>query len=129
MMGLASCAVCTITSVRMPFSSVPGGRSAERSSGAATDCSFDIGASLQSREGLQCRTRAGPSLALATAFTGPWPDEFERAATQPIFRQVGQSDGDDAFDYRREAIRRGVHMLTSIASSDLRPSRKGSCAQ
>lgn len=59
------------------------------------------------------RWDARTKMALQSVFDGPWPDEFEDAATRGIFRQVGQT-ADDTLDYRREAIRRAIHTLTSI---------------
>jgi predicted nucleotide-binding protein len=59
------------------------------------------------------RWEARTKMALQSIFAGPWPDEFENAATGRIFRNVGQSE-DETFLYRQEAIRRGMHELTSI---------------
>jgi predicted nucleotide-binding protein len=59
------------------------------------------------------RWDARTRMALESVFDGPWPKEFADAATGGISRQVGQSE-DETFEYRKEAIRRGIHMLTSI---------------
>jgi predicted nucleotide-binding protein len=59
------------------------------------------------------RWDARTKMGLQSIFAGPWPDEFEGAATGRIFRNVGQTE-DETFSYRQEAIRRGVHELTSI---------------
>ncbi|MEA2364360.1 MAG: hypothetical protein QOD71_3505 [Thermoleophilaceae bacterium] len=59
------------------------------------------------------RWDARTKMALQTVFDGPWPEEFERAATGRMFRRVGQSP-DETLEYRKEAVRRGVHMLDSI---------------
>jgi predicted nucleotide-binding protein len=55
------------------------------------------------------RTKA----ALESVFEGPFPDEFYRAATRGITRQIGQSEATTVM-YRQEAIRDGVNMLVSI---------------
>lgn len=56
------------------------------------------------------RTKA----ALVSAFDGPYPDEFRRAATGAIVRSVVQ-DNSQTFRYRQEAIKRGINTLRSIA--------------
>jgi predicted nucleotide-binding protein len=55
------------------------------------------------------RTKA----ALASVFDGPYPDEFHSAATGAIVRNVVQ-DTAETFQYRREAIKRGINTLRSI---------------
>ena len=59
------------------------------------------------------RWDARTKMALKSIFAGPWPDEFSSAATGRIFRSVYQ-DESQTFEYRQEAIRRGIHELTSI---------------
>lgn len=59
------------------------------------------------------RWDARTTMALRTVFDGPWPDEFEAAATRGIYRQVGQS-ALQTLEYRKAALRRGIHMLHSI---------------
>lgn len=59
------------------------------------------------------RWDARTKIALQSVFDGPWPEEFEDAATRGIVRNVGQS-ADDTLEYREEAIRRAIHILTSI---------------
>ena len=59
------------------------------------------------------RWDARTKMALQTVFEGAWPDDFESAATGRIYRHVAQSN-DDTLEYRKEAVRRGMHMLASI---------------
>jgi predicted nucleotide-binding protein len=52
--------------------------------------------------------------ALQTVFpTSELPDEFGDAATGSIYRVVGQG-ASETFEYRKQAVRRGIHVLKSI---------------
>jgi predicted nucleotide-binding protein len=55
------------------------------------------------------RTKA----ALDSVLAGPYPEEFHRAATRSISRYVNQ-ENDQTFEYRQEAIKRGINTLRSI---------------
>src|ERR1035437_3971857 len=59
------------------------------------------------------RWDARTKMALRSVFEGPWPEEFEESATRGIIRQIGQRP-DETLEYRKEAIRRAIHTLTSI---------------
>jgi predicted nucleotide-binding protein len=59
------------------------------------------------------RWDARTKMALRSVFEGPWPDEFEEAATGSVYRVVNQTDG-ETIQYRIEALEGAINTLRSF---------------